>query len=249
MIQDLHAHTYYSFCGSDSPNAVVETAIAGGVELLGITDHNYGIGYARLDVYESKSSDLSPGYGQALKRYYDHIQLIKEKYADRITILCGIEIATVKQQKLPLPPDADVSFFDFCLIEHLDKMEESITGGNLFAFANRCGCPTGIAHTDMFAFIQSIGVDPLTYFSKMAEMNIFWEMNVNLDSIHRGHEHSYMLDFFKNREQQDIVRRSGVQLSVGFDGHRIQDYKPLRVTEYCKKIKDMGIPLAFSNTV
>ena len=38
MIQDLHSHTYYSFCGADTPEAVVEAAIQGGIEMIGITD-------------------------------------------------------------------------------------------------------------------------------------------------------------------------------------------------------------------
>lgn len=49
MIQDLHAHTYYSFCGKDAPETIVEAAIAGGIRLFGITDHNYGIGFSRYD--------------------------------------------------------------------------------------------------------------------------------------------------------------------------------------------------------
>jgi predicted metal-dependent phosphoesterase TrpH len=28
MIQDLHSHTYYSFCGKDDPTDVIEAAIA-----------------------------------------------------------------------------------------------------------------------------------------------------------------------------------------------------------------------------
>ena len=54
MIQDLHAHTYYSFCGADTPEQVVETAIAGGIEMLGITDHNYGIGYGIKLAFEGE---------------------------------------------------------------------------------------------------------------------------------------------------------------------------------------------------
>jgi len=123
--------------------------------------------------------------------------------------------------------------------------EETITEGNIFTFAKRCGCPTGIAHTDMFTFIRSRGEDPLEYFTKMAEQGIFWEMNVNLDTIHQGYEHPYMLKFFEDREQQEIVRHSGVRLSVGFDGHRVYDYKPERISNYCEKIRDMGILLAF----
>lgn len=110
MIQDLHSHTYYSFCGSDSPEQVVEAAIAGGIEVLGITDHNYGIGYARTDVFASTSSDIADDYQRTLRRYYDHMNLIKEKYETKIKILRGIEIATVNKGRIPLPENADISF-------------------------------------------------------------------------------------------------------------------------------------------
>ena len=245
MIQDLHSHTYYSFCGSDSPEQVVEAAIAGGIEVLGITDHNYGIGYARTDVFASTSSDIADDYQRTLRRYYDHMNLIKEKYETKIKILRGIEIATVNKGRIPLPENAAISFFDYCLIEHLD--EDSITGGDLFAFAERCGCLVGVAHTDLFTYVSRLGEEPFVYFRKMAENNIFWEMNVNLDTIHGGREHSYMLEFFNNKEQQDIIRKSGVHLSVGFDGHRVYDYKPDRIKEYCQRIHDMGIKLVFED--
>jgi hypothetical protein len=79
----------------------------------------------------------------------------------------------------------------------------------------------------------------------MADKNIFWEMNVNLDTIHRGNQHKYMLDFFEDEAQQDIVRKSGVRLSIGFDGHRVYDYKPDRIKDYCRKLTAMGIKMAF----
>ena len=47
MIQDLHAHTYYSFDSEDKIEKVIETALLGGVGLIGISDHNYGIGWGR----------------------------------------------------------------------------------------------------------------------------------------------------------------------------------------------------------
>lgn len=37
MIQDLHSHTYFSACG---------------VEVLGITDHNYGIGDRKREYFD-----------------------------------------------------------------------------------------------------------------------------------------------------------------------------------------------------
>lgn len=247
MIQDLHSHTYYSFCGGDTPEQVVEAAIAGGIELLGITDHSYGVGDGSLEIFKVLPQECPGGYERGLRRYFDHMNLIKEKYADRIRILRGIEVATWDHGRYGLPEHADISGFDYCLVEHLDcAKEETITRGDLFAFAKRCGCPVGIAHTDMFAFIRSRGEDPLAYFTQMADQGIFWEMNVNLDTIHKGHEHEYMLRFFEDPQEQEIVRKSGVRISVGFDGHRIPDYKPERIAGYCRKLEELGIPMAFA---
>ena len=243
MIQDLHSHTYYSFCGIDTPEAVVEAAIQGGLQVIGITDHAHGVGEARLQHFHAPLQGVEVDYERTIKRYFDHMSLIQEKYAGKIEVLRGIEVATVKAH-YAFPEKADISFFDYCIVEHLDY-NETITEGDIFAFAKRCGCPTGVAHTDMFTFIVSRGEEPLDYFTKMAQHGIFWEMNVNLDTIHHGYEHPYMLEFFKNREQQEIVRKSGVRLSVGFDGHRVCDYKPERIADYCRRISEMGIKLAF----
>lgn len=247
MIQDLHSHTYYSFCGEDSPETVVEAAIAGGVELFGISDHNYGVTNARRDIYKYEDETLSHTAGRTLMRYLDHIRLIRDKYEDRIRVLCGIEVATsIAKPRLTLPEDADISAFDYCLLEHLDD-PTSVTGGDLFAFAERAGCPVGIAHTDLFGFLQERGEDPYAYFRKMAERGIFWEMNVSYDSIHKYREHAYMLRFFEDAEQQAMVRESGLRLSVGFDGHRVGDYRPDRVADFCQRIGKMGIRLAFED--
>lgn len=249
MFQDLHSHTYYSFCGEDKPEAIVEAAIAGGLDLFGITDHNHGIGNGRVGVFFTPE-DQQPAhdYERTLIRYFDHMSLIKEKYADRIRVLRGIEVCTLgapRYQRHALPDNADISYFDYCLLEHIDN-PASVTNGDLFFYAKRCGCPiTGIAHTDMFKFIKDIGEDPYAYFSRMAEDNIFWEMNVSYDSIHGYRQHAYMLDFFDDPAKQDIVRRSGVRVSVGFDGHRVGDYLPDRVKDYCSRLTAMGIQMPF----
>lgn len=245
MIQDLHSHTYYSFCGLDTPEEVVETAIMGGIEVLGITDHNHGVGNARLDVIFSKSPDIGEDCGKTFRRYFDHINLIKEKYADRIKVLRGIEVTTHRTPHQYLHESTDISFFDYCIVENLDMREGSITNGDIISFAERCGCMTGIAHTDMFAHIRALGEDPLTYFKKMAERGIFWEMNVNYDKTHNYRKHQYVLDFFADEEQQNIVRRSGVKVSIGFDGHRVEDYRADIVTDYNRRLDSMGIGKPF----
>ena len=245
MIQDLHSHTYYSFCGIDRPETVIEAAIAGGIELFGISDHAHGVGHGRKEVYRQAGATFTD-YGRTLARYYDHISLLKEKYADKIKILRGIEINT--QRSLPqaaLPDGVDVSFFDYCLVEHLDY-PDSLTDGDIFSFARRCGCEVvGIAHTDLFAHIARLGIAPLDYFKKMTDQNIFWEMNVSYDSIHGYREHTYVKEFLTNETQQELVRRSGVRLSVGFDGHRVADYRPDRVRACCEALRALALPLVF----
>jgi len=248
MLQDLHSHTYYSFCGKDTPEAIVEAAIAGGLDTFGITDHNYGVGYARHSVFCATANMELDNYERTLRRYYDHINLIKEKYAGKINVLRGIELCTLKSEQHPnssLPDGADISYFDYCLIENLDA-STSITGGDLFAYAKKLGTPvTGVAHTDLFAHIARLGEDPLDYFKRMADGNIFWEMNVSYDSIHGYREHKYFLDFFADEKKQEIIRKSGVRVSVGFDGHRVEDYLPERVAGYCRKLTDVGIKMPF----
>lgn len=249
MRQDLHSHTYYSFCGHDSPQKVIEAAIAADIEMLGINDHNYGIGLGTQQMFKANAGVLQSAYhDNMLKRYYEHISLLKEKYADKIKLLCGIEIATdTKNPHCLLPDGEDVSYFDYCLIEHLNPdTSRTVTKGDLFGYAERLGTKTvGIAHTDMFAFIKGINQDPYTYFKKMADNNIFWEMNVNFDSIHGYKEHAYVKEFFENKEQQQIIRESGVKLAVGFDGHLLSDYQPQRVVGFCDEIAMLGIKLVF----
>jgi len=247
MIQDLHAHTYYSFDCVDAPQTVIEKAIASGISILGICDHNHGVGLARKENCYGVGTNLKTDYGQTLLRYFDHITLLKEKYAKKIKILRGIEVATcMGKDNYALPENTDISFFDFCLVEGLDK-PNSITNGDIFSFAKRCKCPTGIAHTDLFSFIKAKGEEPNRFFKKMAEQGIFWELNVNFDSSHGFKTHDYVTEFFKNKEQQEIVKRSGVKLSVGFDSHAIFEYKPIRLQTACNLIKAMGIRLMFES--
>lgn len=247
MVQDLHAHTYYSFCSDDKPERVVEAALLGGVTQLGICDHNYGIGCARKEFCWDCGTRPNADYGRTLERYYDHISALRDKYKNKIDILCGVEISTLPgKDSYTLPNGADVSFFDFALIEQLDD-PRSITNGDIFAYAKRCGCPVGIAHTDLFRFIEKIGEEPHRFFKRMAAQGIFWEINVNYDSLHGFRTHDYVTEFFRNKTQQEIVRSTGARLSVGFDGHIAKEYKPTRVKNACRLLKDAGLHLVFES--
>lgn len=195
MLQDLHSHTYYSYCGKDSPEDIIKNAIANRLELVGISDHYYGVVMNKPGfVYESAEAKANM-HNNALKRYYEHIKILADKYQDYIKVWCGIEIATLDLGYTLLPDGVDVSIFDYCLIENIQLKNTTVP--DVFDFALRCGCRrTGLAHIDLAAYIASKGLDMDVFFNKMAKQNIFWELNVNFDSIHGFKEHQYVKGFF-----------------------------------------------------
>lgn len=40
---DLHNHTKFSYDGSNTPEEIIENAIRHGVDVIGITDHQFSI--------------------------------------------------------------------------------------------------------------------------------------------------------------------------------------------------------------
>jgi hypothetical protein len=68
------------FAGCNFEGYSFEKAIEEGIELFGICDHNYGIAHGRKNVYRSTSDELFDDYERTLRRYFDHISLLKEKY-------------------------------------------------------------------------------------------------------------------------------------------------------------------------
>lgn len=244
MIQDLHSHTYYSFCGKDKPETLINAAIDGGIEVLGICDHNYGIGFARKELYRSEFDISNENYERTLIRYFDHMTLLKEKYADKINIKRGIEIATtLKFPRMLLPENMPIFYFDYALIEHVGDPERSLVGRDLFGYVKKLGCPSGIAHTDIFGYIATLGKEPLAFLKQMAELGMFWELNVNFDSIHNYTEHAYVKRFFESEREQELVRESGIRLSIGFDSHKADEYNAERIKTACAKVESLGISL------
>lgn len=153
-LQDLHNHTRFSYDGSNTPEEIIENALANGVRTVGISDHQFSI-----------CSDLD--------KYIDKISECKEKYSTKIKVLCGLEIGT-----RPKPSDFLASkseYLDYCLFESIDStramdLYEFLEWTRLFK------CPKGLAHTDIFALGKRYGVD---IFKILRDYNLFWEINVS----------------------------------------------------------------------
>lgn len=219
MITDLHSHTFYSNCGRDDPEKLILRMIEKGVNVLGITDHNYGI-------------------GDREEEYRRHIRALADKYSSKIKVFCGIEICTLPD----LSPDKSKDFagYDYCLIENL-SYDESEMKGDILSYTAGYKCPVGIAHTDIFGFIEKRGLDPAAYLKSLAERGIFWELNVNYDSIHNYREHEYVKEFMESEPMQRAVKNAGLYVSVGFDGHRMEDYVVERVSRANDFLEKQGI--------
>ena len=243
MIQDLHSHTYYSYCGNDSPDTLIKTAIENGIEFLGICDHCHGV-MTNYPTVKYGNDDIRLLMSRvALQRYYDHIMTVAHKYRDYIKVWCGLEITTIDHGYYTVPEECfDFSLFDYCFIENLEWAESTVD--DMFAFAKRLGCKIcGLPHIDLPAYIKSHGEDMTEFFTKMAQNNIFWELNVNRDSTHKYREHEYVKNFFENEEVINAVKASGLTLSVGFDCHKVEDYDGKRVIDACKKLEELKIPM------
>lgn len=79
MIQDLHVHS--CFCdGKDEPEEIVKSAIDKGIGKLGIVTHSYTFFDRSYCIPEDK-----------VKTFIETINVLKEKYSDEITVLCGVE--------------------------------------------------------------------------------------------------------------------------------------------------------------
>ncbi len=213
MLIDLHNHSIWSKDGSDTLEELAENAVSRGVDVLGISDHNYWISKERLNEYRND------------------VYQLRKKYRGRLEILCGIEYSLIYPAEIQ-PEELDV--FDYCLFEYYDRV---ISTKEMMEFRNRTKCPAGIAHMDGFALSQRENVDVIKLW---ADNNVFWELNMNKDEIHGYHEHCYCKKLMESDLQQKHVRDCGLKLSVGFDTHMLKDYDVGRIRMACEFIEEKG---------
>lgn len=155
MLQDLHNHTYFSYDSSEEPAAFAENAVKNGIDIIGITDHQFTDSF---DFY----------------RYVKTIGELKDRFSGKCTVKTGLEIGT-----RPKPDNFSAKtaspLLDYCLFECLD----SENGMDLYEFLEwrrLFSCPVGLAHTDIFALGERYGTD---IFKIMREHNLFWEINIS----------------------------------------------------------------------
>lgn len=151
-IIDLHNHTNFSYDGISGINSLVENAVRNGVDVLGITDHEFSI-------------------GDRIEEYINAVNSAKEKYSGKVTLLLGLEIGT-----RPYPEKFNPEItkkLDYCLFESLDDCR-AMNLDEFLAWRKHFHCPQGLAHTDIFKLERMYDADILNILKRE---NIFWEIN------------------------------------------------------------------------
>lgn len=207
---DLHNHTIFSYDGSNTPEEIIENAINCGVDVIGITDHQFSIG-SRLD------------------EYFECIQGCKIRYADKIRVLCGLEIGT-----RPAPPEslpAATAMFDYVLFESLDD-PRAMDFYEFLEWRRQFKCKAGLAHTDIFKLGEMYGMDIIKV---LRDNDIFWELNTSGNYI-------YYYDFLTNEKKQKIIQESGIPVSVGSDTHYLAEYRKKQIRRANELLQGLNIP-------
>lgn len=210
-IVDLHNHTKFSYDGSNTPEEIIENAINSGIDVIGITDHQFTI-------------------GDNLPVYYEYIQHCKIKYADKIKVLCGLEIGTrpAPEQSLPIATRQ----FDYVLFECLDD-SRAMDFYEFLEWRRQFVCKAGLAHTDIFALGERYGLDIIKV---LRDNDIFWELNTSGN-------YNYYYDFLTNTKKQRIIKESGIPVSVGSDTHYLAEYRKKQIRRANQLLQELNIPL------
>lgn len=169
--------------------------------------------------------------GDNFGKYIQAIDYVKEKYKNQIKVLAGLEIGT-----RPRPSDFPATLskkLDYCLFESLDD-KRAMDLYEFFEWKKLFSCPCGLAHTDIFVLCERYGLDLLKV---LVRDNVFWEINFSGN-------YNYYFDFISSREKQDLIRKSGIKLSVGSDIHWTGDFDIKRLIQTNELVRKLKNPLA-----
>lgn len=232
ILCDLHVHTNYSD-GKNSPEEVVKSAIEKGMTCLGFSDHSYTF---FDEVYCMTKADT--------ENYYDEISALKEKYKDKIKILCGIEqdiFATEPTDRY----DYVIGSVHYIKIEDeyvpVDETPQKLTDAADKYFGGDIYKLTEIYFDTVAQVIEKTDADIIGHFDLISKFNEGGKMfdesdcryvsvwknavdrlipsgkpfEINTGAISRG----YRTDPYPSREMAEYIRDKGGKFILSSDSH------------------------------
>ena len=159
---DYHVHSTFSD-GKADPRTVVETAIASGLAAIGFSEHSY----TPFDL----DSCIALEDRQA---YFDTVHALREEYAGRIRIYCGIEQDILSGRRDPRWDYAigSVHYLHigeryYCVdfhVEDLYAVRDSCFGGDIYAVAEAYF--QSVSHV-----VEETGCDVIGHFDLIRKLN------------------------------------------------------------------------------
>lgn len=234
---DLHCHTYYSFDSKTEPEALVQSAISVGLDMIAITDH------ADID-YE----DSGLRFDFRAEQRKEEILFLKRKYRDKIKIIFGIELGQPNNKKEladklisdngyeyvlgsihNLKNVPDFWFLDFKKINEYPEIVDNLFRRYLDDLILLADIPyiDVITHvTYVLRYIQAAGgdLDLGAYYSKYECLfNKIIKNNkaleINTSNLRRG--------FGSTMPSEDLIKLyaevGGKYVTVGSDAHRVHE--------------------------
>ena len=197
---NLHNHTIYSD-GSFTGEEIVQAAVEAGLKAVAITDH-----------FETKKVDSVSIV--KLPDYISHVEALKEKFRDKIKVVCGLEVDTsAVRTNLDSLADNRLRGVDFLLFEYV---QDTLWGGlplwEAVKFRRKISCPVGLAHTDVGKVFAHVPTDELIGMLDSAEIFVELCAGSRNTKFSRPYYH-YAPDFFSK------ISKENVRLSIGTDTH------------------------------
>jgi len=177
---DLHTHTNFSD-GKNTPEEMVLAALEKNMACIGISDHSY----TKMDASYCLQREQ-------ITEYQRMIGQLKEKYRDRIQVLCGIELDACS--------DISTQGFDYVIgsVHHVDVENDSVPvdwradlivkgvekyfGGDIYALAEAY-------FRKAATFAQKKGIDIIGHIDVMTKFN---EQTLLFDTEHPRYKQAWM---------------------------------------------------------
>lgn len=208
---NYHNHTTFSD-GSFLPEVIVEEAIRGGMEAIGITDHCFSGG------------KLGPDDPVPVEKYIRAIEGVRERYAERIRVAVGMEVIFGPHMADKGIPRGICSRLDFILFEYVG-LYKGFGLDELVSVRRQIDCRVGLAHTDIDVVFGSVENERLV--DVLEEADIFIELCPSQRNervvmsmadgaeLHSAPPYRYSGDFYR------MLKGRKVGMTIGTDTHDI----------------------------
>lgn len=229
-MRDLHTHTVFSD-GENTPEEMVLAAIEKGLDTIGISDHSYTF-------YDE--APCMPK--EKLAEYISEISRLKEKYKDKIKVLCGIEQDYYSDMEVTSDFDYVIGSVHYLLIngeyvcvddtaDVIKKVADKYFGGDVMKIAelyfDTVSDVVRKTHASIIGHLDILTKFPI-YDTKCDRYKNAWKkacdillkenipFEINTGGITRG----YKTEFYPSEEIREYISSKGGKFIYSSDSHQ-----------------------------